>query len=408
MFSRTERCGSSACRRSAGTSTTPARIASYGCRAFSDAAADADLAARGRPLPGEHGEELVLPLAFERGDAEDLAGSEREGDALDEADATGRRPRAPAAASARRTRRGARPRPARPRPTAACAASAPSMYSTIVSSPPSSGTIVATAPPSRRIVARSQAAITSLRRCVMKSTERPRSRDARITVNTRSARSDGSAAVISSSRSSCGSRASARARSIIRSIGSGTSRDQLAEVDVEVERAQLAPHGLGIRAGQAHVLGDRQVGHERGILEDGREPDPRRLRRRADADRLAVDRDGAAVAAITPVSTLTSVLFPAPFAPSSACTSPGSTTRSAERSATRGRSSSPGRVLREVGRSRSWRENAGEGARALSRGSIARYGPLQAVSCCGRVGRPRLDLQPCAVGRRTASASSSP
>ena len=38
-------------------------------------------------------------------------------------------------------------------------------------------------------------------------------------------------------------------------------------------------------------------------------------------------------AAITPVSTLTSVLLPAPFAPSSACTSPGATTRSAERSA---------------------------------------------------------------------------
>ena len=41
-------------------------------------------------------------------------------------------------------------------------------------------------------------------------------------------------------------------------------------------------------------------------------------------------------AAITPVRILTSVLLPAPFAPSSACTSPGSTTRSAERSATTG------------------------------------------------------------------------
>ena len=35
MFSAIERCGSSACSRSAGTSTTPARIASYGCRARS-------------------------------------------------------------------------------------------------------------------------------------------------------------------------------------------------------------------------------------------------------------------------------------------------------------------------------------------------------------------------------------
>ena len=39
---------------------------------------------------------------------------------------------------------------------------------------------------------------------------------------------------------------------------------------------------------------------------------------------------------ITPVSTLTSVLLPAPFAPSRACTSPGSTTSVAERSATTG------------------------------------------------------------------------
>ena len=57
----------------------------------------------------------------------------------------------------------------------------------------------------------------------MKSAERPRSFWACMTAKTRSARSDGSAAVISSRISSCGSRASARARSSIRSNGSGTS-----------------------------------------------------------------------------------------------------------------------------------------------------------------------------------------
>ena len=106
---------------------------------------------------------------------------------------------------------------------AARATSSPSMYSTIFSSPPSCGTSVPTSPPSRSTVARSQCAITSRRRWVMKSTERPLSFWRRITSKTRSARSEGSAAVISSRIRSCGSRASARARSIIRSSGSGTS-----------------------------------------------------------------------------------------------------------------------------------------------------------------------------------------
>ena len=82
MFSRTERCGRRACRRSAGTSTTPARIASYGCRAFKRLARDADLAAVGADGAGERVEQLVLALALERGDAEHLAGGERERDAV--------------------------------------------------------------------------------------------------------------------------------------------------------------------------------------------------------------------------------------------------------------------------------------------------------------------------------------
>jgi hypothetical protein len=80
-----------------------------------------------------------------------------------------------------------------------------------------------TVAPSRSTVALSQMAVTSARRCEMNSTERPRPLHSRTIANTRSARSDGSAAVISSSRSSTGSNASARARSSMRSVGSDSS-----------------------------------------------------------------------------------------------------------------------------------------------------------------------------------------
>ena len=111
----------------------------------------------------------------------------------------------------------------------------------------------------------------------------------------------------------------------------------LGEVDVEVEVVQVPPDRVDRRAGEAEVLLDRQVGDERRILEDGREPDPRRLRGRGDARLLCRSRGSCPPSGrITPVSTLTSVLLPAPFAPSSACTSPGSTTSVADRSATTG------------------------------------------------------------------------
>ena len=53
----------------------------------------------------------------------------------------------------------------------------------------------------------------------------------------------------------------------------------LREVDVQVELAQVPTHLADRRAGETKVLRDRQVGDERRILEDGREADPRRLRR---------------------------------------------------------------------------------------------------------------------------------
>ena len=53
----------------------------------------------------------------------------------------------------------------------------------------------------------------------------------------------------------------------------------LAEVDLEIEVAQVPSHRLDGRAGEPKVLRDGQVGHERGILKDGRQSDARRLRR---------------------------------------------------------------------------------------------------------------------------------
>ena len=69
----------------------------------------------------------------------------------------------------------------------------------------------------------------------------------------------------------------------------------LPEVDLEIELVQVPADRVDRRAGQAEVLRDRQVGHERGILEDGREPDARRLRRRRDPRGLAVHLDRAGV-----------------------------------------------------------------------------------------------------------------
>ncbi len=102
-------------------------------------------------------------------------------------------------------------------------AAGPSMYSTICSSPPTVGISVPTSRPSRRTVARSHTAMTSASRWVMNSTERPCSFHSRMTPNTRSARSEGRAAVISSRSRSCGSRESARARSSMRSVARGRS-----------------------------------------------------------------------------------------------------------------------------------------------------------------------------------------
>ena len=156
---------------------------------------------------------------------------------------------------------------------------------------------------------------------------------------------------------------------------------------------------------QPQVLRDRQVGHERRVLEHRREAEPGGLRRRARPHLAAADRDRARVGPDRPRSGIfTSVLLPAPFAPSSACTSPGSTTsvggaqRDDRRRSSSQRSRASSSCMSGFGHARrAGREGAARPPPASSRSATA---PLQAKSCLVRVGRPRLDLQPCAVGRR--------
>ncbi len=220
--------------------------------------------------------------------------------------------------------------------SSARAASAPSMCSTIAVSPPSCGTIVATFRPSRRIVARSQVATTSASRCVMNRTERPRSRHARITVNTRSARSDGSAAVISSSTSSCGSCAIARARSIIRCIGSGTSPARSEKSTSRFNSRRCPRTDEMLDRVRRRFCATVRSGTSAGSWKTGARP----IRAACAGEDTRTVRPATTIspasALITPVRTLTSVLLPAPFAPSSAWISPGATSSSADVSATTG------------------------------------------------------------------------
>ena len=195
----------------------------------------------------------------------------------------------------------------------------------------------------------------------------------------------------------------------MRSSGSGTSLDELAEVDVELHRVELAPDGVRVGAGQAQVRRDGEVGHERGILEHRREPDPRRLRRRAHAHRLPVDLDRAAVGLDHAGQDLDERALPGAV-------------RAEQRVHLARLDDEVGRAQRDHGavalgqvtglqqgfghersaaRSLRPREREGRPGRpplALSRS----LRPLAGRELSGRVRRPGLDLQPCAVRRRAA------
>ena len=67
--------------------------------------------------------------------------------------------------------------------------------------------------------------------------------------------------------------------------------DELAEIEAELHRGEIRAHSLDRRPGQAQVMGDREVGDERGILEHRREPEAGGSSRGAGSNRLARDAD---------------------------------------------------------------------------------------------------------------------
>ena len=288
MFSRIGRCGSSASTRSAGTSTTPARIASYGVRGRERLAGDDDLAARRLALAGEAVEQLRPGpgLRAPRRRAISPARSSNETPsgvvADDEAADLELRP-----ASPRRRLGGARA--AASIASASCGrASSPSISSTIFSSSPACGTSVPTVRPSRSTVARSQVAVTSASRWVMKRTERPR------------------VAPLAHDREHLlGEVRRQRGGDLVEQQQLRVARERAREVEHPQRgqrqvaghlargrrsssiRVEPLAHGAESARGQAQVLGDRQVRQQRRILEDGREAD---ARARARASRCAPAR----------------------------------------------------------------------------------------------------------------------
>ena len=116
------------------------------------------------------------------------------------------------------------------------------------------------------------------------------------TSRTRSARFAGSAAVISSRRRTSGSSASARARSRTRSVASGRSRANSVEVEaLDAERADPVEERGGGGVGQAEVVGDVEVGDQRRLLVDRDEAGLARERRGAELARRAANEDAAGV-----------------------------------------------------------------------------------------------------------------
>ena len=97
---------------------------------------------------------------------------------------------------------------------------------------------------------------------------------------------------------------------------------------VEVGNAEFAhpvAERLDRRAGQAEVGQHVEIGDQRRLLVDRDEAGAAGVGGRADVARLAADQDAAGIGRMAPVRIFTSVDLPAPLAPISACTSPGST-----------------------------------------------------------------------------------
>ena len=211
----------------------------------------------------------------------------------------------------------------------------PSISSTILSSEPFVTSTTPTVAPSRRTVARSHTAAISIIRWEMKMMERSVPRCRATTSRTRSVRFAGRAAVISSSISTSGSDARARARSMIRSVASGRRRAWPAR-----SRPPRPSSPSQWRKGSSGVSVSRRFCRiSRSGISDGSwytEMSPPRRASAGDWTVRALPRTEIVPAsgATAPVRILTSVLLPAPLAPISAWISPGRTASDAERRAT--------------------------------------------------------------------------
>ena len=169
---------------------------------------------------------------------------------------------------------------------------------------------VETYSPSRITVTMSQSAKTSSKRCEMKTRARPSSRRLRATANSRSTSTPLSAAVGSSMISRLASSEMALAISMICWSAMDSPRAGRRGSRLTPSRANSAD-GLGVHGGAvdaaagaqwlaAHedVLGDREVREERRLLVDHRDAGGLGLRGRAEVDVVALEPEGAGVAAV--------------------------------------------------------------------------------------------------------------
>ena len=140
---------------------------------------------------------------------------------------------------------------------------------TIRSSLPRAVSVTPTVTPSRSTVARSHSAATSAMRCEMKMTALPRSRQLPDDREHPLGQIRRQRAVISSSSRMSGSRrARARGRSAAGSDRAGRARRRLKSSPSTPSSSSQPRTALKLHAGEPQVLGDRQVGHQRGVLVD--------------------------------------------------------------------------------------------------------------------------------------------
>ena len=325
MFSRTERCISSASARSAGDVDEPGpdRV---GRVAERRPARRRRAARRRRPRRTRRGCRTARPGPGPRARRRpsDLARVEVEGDV-----ARASVPRAQARARAMPRRRvGGRAAAGRRRSAGGrrSLTISPSISSTIRSSEPSVTSTTPTVSPSRRTVARSQTAAISIIRWEMKMTERsaPRWPADHLEHPLGQVRGQGRGHLVEQQHVGLDRQRAGQVDDPERGQRQVAAR-WLDEVEVgDAELAEPVAERLDRRLGQPQVRPDVEVRDERRLLVDGDDPAAPGLGRASWTVRLGRGRGSCRRPGWTaPVRILTSVLLPAPLAPISAWTSPG-------------------------------------------------------------------------------------